>query len=406
MRIWEFGDNKALASDLVLEQDFILRVRRMQRLGTPHLVVNLVLHELEPLAKSQRALEAVQDQLKEFARVTQAVYAEMSNGDAFMTWGDGADPALLTSRLTGVLLPDGSTPSDPGRLLLTFAMPQDYMRLRERVNAYVEMAQAAALAATEGTPAQVLKSAAARGPLTAWSVDQIGRLLSDIDLPRYGRTQPICRPGENGQWIPVSEEYFISFDSLRRERFPGVTDITPEHLFLALCETLDQQLLQMLIDHPEMIKNRVLHFNLSVAAVMGSVFARFAHDVPPGDKPRICFELHSGDLLQDFARSLGAIETLKREGFKVALDGLTPDMVPYLNLPAFDADYIKINVSRDCVDRLAAAPVREGLARLSSAKLIFFRCDNEQALASGRKLGIGLYQGWMVDDAAQQQDKS
>lgn len=43
MRIWEIEDNKAIPSDLVREQDFVMRVRRLNRLVTPALVINLVI---------------------------------------------------------------------------------------------------------------------------------------------------------------------------------------------------------------------------------------------------------------------------------------------------------------------------------------------------------------------------
>ena len=87
MRTWEIiEDSNAIPSDLVREQDFILRVRRMQRQATPHLVINLVLSAVEAFTKHQGALEAVQQQLQEFAKVTQGVYNEMSNGDVFIVW--------------------------------------------------------------------------------------------------------------------------------------------------------------------------------------------------------------------------------------------------------------------------------------------------------------------------------
>src|ERR1700744_353587 len=105
MRVWEFEDNKAIPSDLVREQDFILRVRRLQRLGTPHLVVNLVLNAIEPLARSRRALEAVQKGVQEFAKLTNAIYAEMSNGDVFLTYEKVADANMLAEKLISVMLP-------------------------------------------------------------------------------------------------------------------------------------------------------------------------------------------------------------------------------------------------------------------------------------------------------------
>ena len=128
-------------------------------------------------------------------------------------------------------------------------------------------------------------------------------------------------------------------------------------MFLALCETLDQRLLTSLIEHHQTIAGRSRSIlNLSVAAVMSATFAQFAHSVPREERGLIGFELHRGDLLQDFTRTLGAIDTLKQEGFKVALDSMTPDMARYMNLAAFDVDYIKINVSRDRAEQLAEPP--------------------------------------------------
>src|ERR1700733_3953196 len=131
-RVWEFQDDKAMPSDLVLEQDFILRVRRLQRLGTPHTIVNLVLNAIDPLAKSRRALEAVQKSLQEIADVTDAVYAEMSNGDVFLIWEQIANVEGLVSQLVAAMLPAESKGIDIGKFLLTYNMPGDYTQLRER----------------------------------------------------------------------------------------------------------------------------------------------------------------------------------------------------------------------------------------------------------------------------------
>ncbi len=279
-------------------------------------------------------------------------------------------------------------------------MPKDYTPLRERTNHYVEIAQTVSALGTGGTPAQVLKSEAARGELTAWSVDQIGKLLGEIDLRRYGRTQPIYRREPDGSWTAVCEEYFISFEDLRRERFPKLDLITPEHLFLALCEMLDQRLAGYNDGASRDDRNRPIHLNLSVRSIMGSAYAQFIHGIPRNKRGFIGFELHRGDLFQDFALTLAAIEVLRSEGFKIAIDSVTPDMIDYLNLASFDVDHIKINVSKDRAAQLDNPAVRKGLARIPAQKLIFFRCDNERALAAGIEMGVSQFQGWLIDDVA------
>ena len=397
MRVWEVENDKAIPTDLVREQDFILRVRRLHRLGTPHLVINLVLGAMQSLG-SRRALEAMQEKLRDFAKVTNGTFADMSNGDVFISWEETADANILSSRVIAAILPEDHQ-EDVCKIVLTYHLPQDYPLLRERANYYVEIVQSAALL-NNNSPSEVLKSYVAHGGLTAWSVDQIGKLLDDIDLRRYSRVQPVYRRDDKGVFAPQWEEHFISFEDLRRERFPKIDIITPEHLFLALCETLDQKLLAGLTESYDTLAGRSVSFNLSVSTVMGSVFAGFAHRVPASQHHYVGFEIHRGDLLQDFARTLSAIEVLRREKFRVALDSVTPDMLPYLNTALFDVDYIKVNVSKDRVELLKDPAIRKALAQIPAEKIVFFRCDNEAALAAGVDLGVRYYQGWLIDDKA------
>lgn len=397
-RVWEIDNSKSVMPlDLVREQDFILRLRRLQRQGTSHFVANLALTAIPAVVKSHAALEGVQNSLKEFVKITNGSYVEMSNGDVFLIWDASKDARALADRLVTVLPVDVNQSRDTSSFLLTYELPRDYTKLRERSNHYVEVVHAVSNLVSE-TPAGILKGDNVRGPLTAWSVDQIGKLLDDIDVRNYARTQPIYRLNEDKTWRAISEEYFISFDDLRRERFPKLDLITPEHLFLALCEMVDQRLLTMLAKSYTTIADRELHINLAIASVIGRVFTQFTHSVPKDKRHLLTFELHRGDIFQDFARTLSAIEILHMEGFKVAIDSVTPDMLPYLNLEAFSFDRIKINVSGDRVALLKNDMVLKSLQQLPPDKLIFFRCDSNQALQLGRDMGIRLFQGWRIDD--------
>lgn len=399
MRVWEFDDKKALPSDLVREQDFILRIRRLQRIGSQHLVINLVLNALDVIAKSSRALEAMQERLQEFAKVTHGVYAEMSNGDAFIIWEETHDAHILSARIVEAILPDGHGMEDTSQFILTYHLPLDYTALRERANHYVELVQTAGTMGSDSDASHALKSSAATGPLTPWSVEQIDKLLHDIDLRRYGRTQFIYKYQPDASWIPVTEEYFLSFEDLRRERFPKLEIVTPEHLFLALCQTLDKRLLASLTNHHDTIAGKPIHLNLSVGTVLGPIFAQFVHSIPRKDRGLVGFEFHRGDLLQDFTQTLNALNVIRHEGFQTIIDSVTPDMVNYLNLAAFDVDFIKINVSKDRADQLANPVIRKALSLLPPDKLVFFRCDSEKALAAGLELGVSRFQGWLIDDA-------
>jgi hypothetical protein len=400
-RVWEVAEPSAIPSDLVREQDFIMRVRRLNRLGTPYLIINLVLTAVESLSKNRTALETAQQRLQEFCKITNGQYAEMSNGDVFLCWEESKDTHVLPNRLLSAIVPEETGGEETGKFMIIFHLPDGYTPVRERINHYVEVVRTAAvLGANE--PQKLLQTEAARGPLTAWSVDQIEKLITEIDLRRYVRTQFIYEYGADAKWRPMCEEHFVSFDDLKRERFPKLEPIQPEHLFLELCQSLDQRLLAELSLHFDIVADRKVHFNLSVASVMSSVFAQFCRAVPKDKRGLIGFELHRGDLLQDFTRTLDAMMTLHREGFKVAIDGVSPDLAQYLNLAAFEADYIKINVSKDRADMLKDPKIRACLDPLPKDKIIFYRCDNDRALAYGLEIGVSKFQGWLIDDAIQQ----
>jgi EAL domain-containing protein (putative c-di-GMP-specific phosphodiesterase class I) len=399
MRVWEFEDPKAIASDLVLEQDFIMRVRRLNRLGTRWLVINLVLNAIDNLARNRTALEAAQQRLQEFSKITNGLYAEMSNGDVFLSWEESRDTHALPSHLLTALASEDGI--DSSKFLLVYHLPDGYTPVRSRINHYVEIARTAATIG-KGEPERLLRTEAAEGPLTAWSVDQLQKLITDIDLRRYVRTQSIYEYQADGCWQALCEEYYVSFEDLKREYFPKIELVSPGHLFIELCQALDRRLLGELTLHYDSIAGRRIHFNISVGSIMGTVFAQFCRAIPKDARNLICFELHRGDLLNDFSLTLNTMMVLHREGFKVAIDSVTPDMANYVNLAAFEADYIKVNVSGERAELLKNAAIRDGLAKIPKEKLIFFRCDNDHGLKVGLEMGVGKFQGWLIDDAVQQ----
>ncbi len=398
MRIWEFEDKKEAPSDLVREQDFILRVRRMQRMGFPCLVLNIVLTAIEPVIKSQSLLEEAQAKLKAIAASTRGTYHEMSNGDVFLVWENPGEARLVAGRVLEAALADYKDKA--AHFLFAYRMPENYALLRERTNAYVEEVRRRIEAESSR---EIDKSS---GHLTAKVVDQIEHLLNEIDIRPYGHVQCIYRDDAKGgktgndAWTPVTEEYFVSFENLRRECFPKLEFERSEHLFLALCTLLDQKLLGALTTFYDIIAGRVVNLNLSIASIMGSLFAQFVRRVPHDQRNFIGFKLHCGDMLQDFSLTLSAIDVLKREGFRIVLDGITPDMAHYINLNKFAVDRIKINVSKDRANQMLDPAIRKGVEQLPLDKLVFFHCDNEHALQIGRELGVSHFQGWLIDKLA------
>lgn len=404
MRVWEVEDKKVAPADLVREQDFILRIRRLHRLGEPTLVINIPLTAIDPAHGGRGPLEEAQERLQVLARKSGGSYAEMANGDVFLLWPESETTNVLPDWVMNVVLPDGVGPDDATRFRFVYRLPDGYTPLRERMDHYIALSREPTAQESEGTAAQLLLTETARGPLTAWGADQIEKLLHDIDLHRYLRTQPIYERGADGVWRPLFLEIFMSLGDLRQAHFPKMEIEPSEHLFLELCQTIDQRLLVELSQHPEILDGPNISLNVSVSSLMGTAFAAFAYAIPRANHGAIFCELNIADLWQDFTHTLGAIESLRHEGFKIIIDGITPSMLPYLNLNLFNADFIKVNASKDHVAALTGAQTHAALANMPRDKIIFFRCDNEQALATGQELGIAHYQGWLIDDRVQKKE--
>jgi len=401
MRTWEFDDNRAAPANLVLEQDFILRIRRLHRLGTPHLIANIKLAEIPADYSGRGTLEDAQRRLQSLILAQKGAYAEMSNGDAFLIWPDSAMAKIFPEQALMIALPNGVAPDDFEKYIVLFHLPDDYALLRERANHYVYASREAGTARPdEDSPASLLQSEMSRGPLTAWSTNQIEKLIKEIDLCHFIRSQSIYEYQPDKSWRQLIDETFVGLDEVRLKFFPHIDVSEPKHLFLELCQLLDRSLLETLTLNYDSVSDLTLNLNLSLHTVLGMEFAQFTHRVPRANRARIGFEIHCGDLMQDFTQTLNAIGTLRQEGYKVSIDGITPDMLAYFHFERFDVDFIKINASKNYAASLKYQTIREGIAKAPREKLVFFHCDSEQALTAGLDLGVRKFQGWLIDDQA------
>lgn len=400
MRSWEFDDTRAIPTNLVLEQDFILKIRRIHRMGSAHLVANIALSAIPADYSGRGTLEDVHRRLQSLAQAQKGIYCEMSNGDVFLIWPASSMAKVFPDQAMMVTLPNGVAPDDRAKYVLLYELPDEYPLLRERANYYIDESRASAVVEDENSPARLLQSEAARGPLTAWRVNQLERLFKEIDLSTFIRSQTVYELQRDKSWRELFDETFIGLEELRQAYFPHTVITDPKHLFLDLCQVLDRSLLSTLTINYDSVAAMNLSLNLSLPTVLGTEFMQFTHRVPRQARARIGFEIQCGDMMQDFGQTLNVLATLRQEGYKIAIDGVTPDMLAYINFARFDVDAIKVNVARDRAAMLKYQAVRQAVQQSPREKIVFFHCDSEQALHDGADMGITRFQGWLIDDQA------
>lgn len=382
---------------MIAEQDFILLIRRFNRLNSAHTIVNVRRKLVDYDVVSSDTVETA---IKTIVKKSSGEVYAMANGDLFLVMAlhNAAQLADLKAALYAAM--DITTESDQDKAITFYELPKDYTALRQRANVYVELANASEHMGAIQTATLALQAHDVQGPLTAWSLNQVEVLLDKIDIKRYVRTQPVYMQDDRGVWEKKQIDFFVSVADLKRERFPRLILDTPERLFLELCSSLDRKLLLELGSFTQQWENKNISLNLSVETALSSVFAQFCQVVSKPARSKVNFEIHRSELFLNYTTTLNALNVLKEEGYKVGIDGITASVLPYINFKGMNVDFYKINVSKDKWSGMNTPAVLDALKTLPSEKIIFSHCDHDEALQFGQKLGVKCYQGWLIDDVA------
>lgn len=383
---------------MITEQDFVLKIRRLHRLNMPQTVVNVIRHMAD---HSGADTDAVERALQEVTKKYNGTLHVMSNGDSFIVapLQKEEQRKQMVAVLSALLFPEGAA-QDAERTVTLYTLPQDYTSLRERANTYMELARASEVMGPIRQAEAALLDEDVRGVLTPYSLAQVEKLLDNMDIKRYVRTQPVYTLHEDGVWEKLRIDFYVSVTELQRERFPRLNLESPERLFLELCYALDKKLLLEMAGHSDNWLDKTLSLNLSVETVLSSAFAQFCHVLPNTKRHQVSFDVHRSDLFLNFSTTRNALNVLKSEGFGVGIDGITPSVLPYIQFGMLGVDYYKINVTREKWAEMQDPIAMRALQSLPVNKIIFSHCDHEEALRIGQSLGVRHYQGWLIDDVA------
>lgn len=385
---------------VVLEQDFILQTRRWQREADPQWVVNVMFAQMPALNNKPDLIDEAHDRLQEFASSQGGSMHLMTNGDAFLVVPKRVtnDPTAYASRVLTHILPQGF---DPGRsaiaLTQVFPMPDSYMPLRERVNYYIDIAKQM-LENDEDDPEKALQDDSVQGPLSAYALSQIERLLADLDVRRYARGQTVFSRLSDKEWAPFYEENFIATGELQKEKFPRLELRASGRLFAELASLLDRRMLAYMIRTSDVWLGKAIGLNMSAKTVLSSTFAQFCHVVQGEARGKISFEVHISEMLHDLTQFNNALQLLRQEGFKVFIDGLQAGMLPLLNIAKLPVDGLKLSASRDGLSQLNDPAVLEAIRSVPSEKWVFMHVETPAALEAGVALGVKKFQGFLLDD--------
>ena len=324
---------------------------------------------LEPLATAERA--------RRFA---------LSHGRIAISWRGDA-PERLRRALDGLehLLADAplDTPGMP-ELARIFDLPADGAAL---------LALAADLPADEQPAFESGESISpqdqpARPALDPAMLESMDQALSRANVARFVRRQMVCRMGMT-HFSPAWERRHLLIGELASELAPGRDPYADRWLFLKLTRMIDRRLLALLSTASELLDAGPFSIDLSLDAVLSSAFLKFDAALPARLRGQVVLNVQAADALTDLPAYRFARAFARCRKYRFMLRGLTPALLPVLDVAALEVDFAELRWSQSLVGLNAEA-------LQPSVRWVLSHARDEDALRWGKSAGIGLFQGESV----------
>ena len=230
--------------------------------------------------------------------------------------------------------------------------------------------------------------------LTTDMLAKVQKIISVADFSSFIRRQAIC--AVIGKSFPqrVFEEVFVSIPDMRDSLLPEVEITANPWLFLALTETLDKRVLEIISRHDDGALIGNFSININVSTILSDDFLRFDDSINGSMRQSIILELQLVDIFSDIRSFILAKTFAQARGYKICIDGITVDKLKYLNRTKLDCDLMKIVWHPSFVDVINEDKhFMDYVNKAERAKIILCRIDDANAVEVGNSLGINLYQG-------------
>lgn len=291
-------------------------------------------------------------------------------------------------------------PDDISAVCHIYDLPDDAVALRRLVRSYLtgaprphRRAGGPAAGAVLAEPPPVAESGP-EGPLTLDLLGQLQDLVDRIDIAPFIHRQPIWQKGSG--WAVNYVEYFFDIARLRERYFPRLDLAANESLFIQFCRNLDDLMLVHLLTDKPAKQNRI-GINLSITTIRSSIFKKFSDHLSAHERSNVVCELHWLEVLQDVQDGGAAVLELLESGYSLAFDRISVPILPYLDFSDSKFDYVKVRFDRQSIAQIQPESVT-ALRRCPPEKVVLTACDDRRAVALGEKLGIGNFQGRLLDE--------
>lgn len=397
-------------------QEYLLYdyAQRLDRHRDGRRAVHIHLSRLKPQNRRDHHIRIAVNTIEDFVTAYEGQIFLLGNCDVMFITRRASLAQLddVVMRMRYLFSEDPLTLADPddegghGRFATLYNVETQYsnfLELCERLNeeARARQKRLAQMAGEAGETA----ADDSRKPLSPEQLGKLEEVLQRTDLSNVLKRQSICAVAEKSPPKPVFNELFISIMELAKTVLPDVNLAANRWLFQHLTQTLDRRVLKMLAKADDSALHSSFSINVNVNTLLAPEFLEFDSSLRMGSRGTLVVEMQMIDIMADFQNFLFARDFVREKGYRICLDGITPELMPFIDRKKMGIDLIKLNANanfnRDApqekVEEIAAEVERAGKGRI-----ILARCDNRHMIETGQKMGITMFQGHYLDSVLQQ----
>lgn len=396
-------------------QEYLLLdyVQRLDRHREGRRGVHVHLSRLKPQNRREHHIRIAINTIEEFVSAYEGQIFVLGNNDVIFVTKGATLPQLdeAVMRLKYLFSEDPLTMTDPdgedghGRFASLYNIEGQYHRFQElceRVFEEERQRQKRLQKMAEQTGDTVED---ARKPLSPQQLAKLEEFLERSDLSSVFRRQAVCAVAQKSPPKPIFNELFISIIDLARTVLPEVNLAANRWLFQHLTQTLDRRVLKMLARADDSSLHSSFSINVNVGTLLAPEFLDFDNSLRMGGRGTLVVELQLIDILSDYQAYVFARDFVREKGYRVCLDGVSSDLIPFVDRQRLGVDLIKLNAS-PVFDAGGDPERREDIAaqveRCGKGRVILARCDNEAMVRTGQQMGISMFQGRYLDGVLQQ----
>ncbi|HEX9449726.1 MAG TPA: hypothetical protein VF920_17190, partial [Dongiaceae bacterium] len=176
-------------------------------------------------------------------------------------------------------------------------------------------------------------------------------------------------------------------------------------LFQHLTSLFDQRMLALLTDRQYRGTLRNASMNLTLKTILTQEFLDFDTETNVKDRGSLAIELPYVEVMGEPGEFLFVQKLLHGLGYKIMLDGVRHEALPMIDRELLGIDMVKVVWEQGLEDHADGAwgeKMRAAIQRIGRERVCFCRVDVSEAIEIGRKLGVSLFQGRLIDAMLQE----